>query len=85
MSNIVLWRVLFCIATVLAPSSLSAAQGQGDMSASIVSYRTLDIKTLKNICKKQREVVACDLYREKKLDRATNQKKSYSVFTANYQ
>jgi len=85
MSNIVFWRVFLSIAIVLTPSSLSAAQGQGDIGASIVSLKTLDIKTLKKICKEDPNTIACELYQEKKLDRKTNKKRSYSVYTANFQ
>lgn len=82
------FRVLLCIVYVsylFAPSGVMAAQAQGDIGVTILNYRTLDLTTLKKICKEEPETMACDLYEEKKLDQRTNKSDSYSVYTANFQ
>jgi hypothetical protein len=79
------FRVLLCIIFVFVPSHLMAGQAQGDIGVNIISPRTMDLKSLRTLCKDEPQTIACELYNEKILDKKTNKKSSYSVYTANFQ
>lgn len=80
------FRVLLCVFCVFMPTHhVMASQAVGGIGVSIISPTTLDLKSLKKLCKAEPETMACALYEERKLDRTTNKKKSYSVYTANFQ
>lgn len=79
------FRVLLCIAMFVFHAPAMAVEAQGSIGADILSPRTMDLKSLKKLCKEEPQTMACELYKERVLDKKANKMRTYSVYTAHFQ